>query len=51
MTPEDLTPEQRELYEERAAIKEYCAGMPREQAEREAMEETLAGNRSSAAAR
>lgn len=30
-----------ELYEERAAIKEYCANLPREQAQREALAEVF----------
>jgi len=30
-----------ELYEERAAIMEYCGGLPREEAERQAWEEVL----------
>ena len=30
------TPEQRELYEERAAIMQYCGGLSREEAERRA---------------
>ena len=37
-TEEELT-QKRELYEERAAILEFCANMPRDQAEREAWEE------------
>jgi len=32
-----VTDDQREAYEERAAIIEYCAGMTREEAERVAM--------------
>lgn len=32
----DWTPEQLELYEERAAILEYCNGLPRAEAERKA---------------
>ena len=33
-----MTDDQREAYEERAGILEYCAGMTREDAERLAME-------------
>ena len=34
--PDDLTPEQREEFEERAATMEYCGGLDRATAEREA---------------
>ena len=34
-----MTEAQREAFEERAAIKQFCGGMSREQAEREALEE------------
>ena len=37
-----LTPEQREAFEERAAILEYDAGFPRRTAERRALVEVLA---------
>ncbi len=33
LTPDDLPPEWREVYEERAAIREYDGGAPRELAE------------------
>lgn len=36
-----LTPEQREAFEERAAILEYDAGFPRRTAERRALAEVL----------
>lgn len=39
--PSELPEPWRELYEERAGIKEFCANMPRAQAEREAWEEIL----------
>jgi len=38
-----VTEDQREAYEERAGILEYCAGMTREEAERVAMEMVLRG--------
>jgi hypothetical protein len=41
-----LTPDQREQFHERAAIKEYDGKLPREQAEREAMREVLAQTQS-----
>lgn len=31
-----MTPEQREIFEERAAIMQYCGKIPREEAERRA---------------
>lgn len=37
-----LTPDQREAFEERAAILEYDAGLPRRTAERRALVEVLA---------
>ena len=37
-----LTPDQREAFEERAAIMEYDAGLPRRTAERRALAEVLA---------
>ena len=37
-----LTPDQREAFEERAAILEYDAGLPRRTAERRALSEVLA---------
>lgn len=37
-----LTPDQREAFEERAAILEYDAGLPRRTAERRALAEVLA---------
>lgn len=37
-----LTPDQREAFEERAAILEYDAGIPRRTAERQALAEVLA---------
>ena len=37
-----LTPDQREAFEERAAILEYDAGFPRRTAERRALAEVLA---------
>ena len=39
--PDDLPPEWREHYEERAAIREYDGGQAREHAEAEALRETL----------
>lgn len=41
MTPNDLPPEWREWYEERAGVMEYEANMSREDAEKLAMRETL----------
>jgi hypothetical protein len=38
-----MTDDQREQYEERAGILEFCAGMTREEAERAAMEMVLRG--------
>jgi len=38
-----MTDDQREEYEERAGILQYCAGMTREEAERVAMEVVLRG--------
>ena len=38
-----VTDDQREQYEERAGILEYCAGMTREEAERVAMQMVLGG--------
>lgn len=37
MTPADLTDDERDDYEERAAIMEHDGGMPRAQAEAEAL--------------
>lgn len=42
--PDDLTPEQRDEFEERAAIMEYCGGLDRATAEREARQ-IVRGNR------
>jgi len=39
-----VTEDQREAYEERAGILEFCAGMTREEAERVAMEMVLRGS-------
>ncbi len=36
-----LTPAERELYEERAAIREYDGGLPRAEAERAALADVL----------
>lgn len=41
ITIEDLTSDEREDYEERAAIREYEAGFTREEAERLALEDML----------
>jgi hypothetical protein len=41
----DLTTEEREAYEERAAIMEYDGGLPRAEAERLAMEEVVGRRR------
>jgi hypothetical protein len=38
-----MTDDQREAYEERAGILEFCAGMTREEAERVAMQMVLGG--------
>ena len=38
MQPENLTPDQRDEWEERAAIMEFCGGLDRETAERVAWE-------------
>jgi hypothetical protein len=38
-----MTDDQREAYEERAGILEYCAGVTREEAERVAMQMVLGG--------
>ena len=40
--PADLSPEWRELYAERAAVREYDGGQAREHAEAEALAEVLA---------
>lgn len=40
---DSMTDDQREQYEERAGILEFCAGMTREEAERVAMEMVLRG--------
>lgn len=37
MTPEDLSPNQRDHYEERAAIMEYDGGLTRKEAEQRAL--------------
>ena len=42
LSPEDLPADWRELYEERAAIREYCGGQCREYAEAEALKEVVA---------
>lgn len=42
VSPDDLPPDWREFYEERAAIREYQGNQTREYAEAEAMKETLA---------
>jgi hypothetical protein len=39
--PQGASKEQRETFEERAAIKEFCANLPRDLAEREAYSEFL----------
>jgi hypothetical protein len=41
MRPDQLNQHWRELYEERAAIKTWDAGMPKEQAEKEALAEII----------
>jgi hypothetical protein len=41
MTAATLTPAERELYEERAAIREYEGGLPRAEAERAALADVL----------
>jgi hypothetical protein len=41
MTAATLTPAERELYEERAAIREYLGGMDRAEAERLALADVL----------
>lgn len=41
MTVDDLTEDQRFLYEERAAILEYEANMSRQEAEERALQEVL----------
>ena len=43
-----LGPDERELYEERAAIREYEGNQPREAAENAALREVLAGRKRSA---
>jgi hypothetical protein len=48
LAPEDLPEPWRELYEERAAIREYDGGQAREHAEVEALREILAMMRDSA---
>ena len=40
-----LTPAERELYEERAAIREYLGNQPRDAAESAALREVLAGRK------
>lgn len=42
MTADDLHPDWRQAYEERAAILEFDAGLPRRQAELEALRMTTA---------
>lgn len=42
MTTHDLTPAEREDFEERAAIMEYLGNVPRPEAERMALEDVLA---------
>lgn len=42
MTPDDLTPTWRFLYEERAAIMTWDAGLPKEEAERLALLDIVA---------
>jgi len=42
MNPDDLDPDWRDLYEERAAIRQWDGGASKEEAEREAMKEILA---------
>ena len=41
ITPDDLTGDWRELYEERAAVREYHGGQAREHAEAEAIREIV----------
>jgi hypothetical protein len=41
MTPDDLPPEWRDIYRERAAIREISGGLPRELAEHYALLDTL----------
>lgn len=41
---DDLTEEEKELFEERAAIMEYDGGMTREQAEKEAYKDVVKKN-------
>ena len=45
MTPHGLTTDERERYEERAAIREYHGGQTRAEAEAGALEEILAARR------
>jgi hypothetical protein len=45
VTPDDLPADWREVYEERAAIREYDGGQVREHAEAEALGEVLAAMR------
>lgn len=40
-TPTGPSPDLWQRYEERAAIKEYCGGMSREEAERQAWEDVM----------
>lgn len=42
VTPDQLPPDWRERYDERAAIREYDGNRPRAEAESEAMQEILA---------
>lgn len=42
MTPDELPPDYREWFEERAGIREFQGHEPREVAEAEALKETLA---------
>ena len=48
LLPPNASKQQREEFEERAAIKEYLANMPREQAEREAFNEVFLKKNSAA---
>ncbi|QDU21826.1 hypothetical protein [Urbifossiella limnaea] len=41
LSPDDLSPEWWEVYHERAAIREWCGGLPRELAEHYALIDTL----------
>lgn len=41
MTPDDLTDNERDAYEERAAIMEFDANFTRREAERRAMQEVM----------